>query len=256
MNNNKKCIAVIVSCLFVVMTIMCFSACSSTSSIEKPNDVALDEVSPSDDAVLTIHGILEEKTEDQLFEQSSLLIIGTVKGNGNSFQVRKATGETGNFTDYEIDVANTLRGNLEQFSVVVRVRGGTAGGVTEICTPGPELKTGEEYLLFLYKPARGGDFNTEGNYYYVLGLTQGVFQKVSNNAEKLTTDVYKSQNGHEITYARIQERANEYPVNELYFRTEYIENQQRNLENGFITQAEYEQIMSNIDVYESVVLDE
>ena len=70
-----------------------------------------------------------------------------------------------------------LRGEHEKNELIVRINGGTAGGVTEVYTPSPELKIGEDYLLFLYQPARGGSFNTKGDYYCILGLTQGVFQK-------------------------------------------------------------------------------
>lgn len=244
-----------VALFLVVISILCLSACGSSSGNIGLNDAAMSEIPQSDDAVLTIHGILEEKNEDQLFQQSSLLITGTVS-KSDSFQVKKTTGETGNFTDYEIDVSEILRGELKQPKVIVRVQGGTAGGVTEVYTPGPELKLDEEYLLFLYKPARGGGFNTDGDYYYILGLTQGIFQRVSSSTETAKAGVYKSQSGHEISYTRIVERATEYPVDELYFRTEYIENQKRNLENGFITNDEYEKMMTEIDVYASKVLND
>ncbi len=246
--NNKKMIAVIVSCM-ILMTVMLLTACGA----ESPNNSALDAAAPDDDTVLTIEGTLAEKNDDQLFEQSSLLILGTVVGDAHAFQVKNAAGKTANFTDYEIEVADTLRGSSEKTSVTVRVQGGTAGGVTETYTPEPELKTGEEYLLFLYQPARGGAFNTEGDYYYILGLTQGIFQKISGNAEPLLTDVYQSQSGFKITYGELIGRADDYPVDEQYFRTEYIENQKRNLASGFITQKEYDQLMENIDTYAVVV---
>ena len=40
--------------------------------------------------------------------------------------------------------------------------------------PPPEL-AGEEYLLFLNQPSMGGAFHTLGDYYYITGVTQGVF---------------------------------------------------------------------------------
>ena len=250
---------VVVVFSLVVISVFCFSACGSSSdnisqNIVDPSNTVVNGNVQSDDAVLTIHGILEGKSEDQLFQQSSLLITGTVS-KSHSFQIQKPTGETSNFTDYEIDVSEILRGELKGHRVTVRIQGGTAGGISEVYSPGPELKLSEEYLLFLYKPARGGGFNTEGDYYYILGLTQGIFQIVSNSYETAEATVYKSQSGHEISYTRIVERATEYPIDEFYFRTEYIENQKRNLKNGFITNDEYDKIMANIDVYAKVLDD-
>ena len=43
------------------------------------------------------------------------------------------------------------------------------------------------------------------------------------------------------------------PVDENYFRNEYIENQKRNLQNGFITQQEFDDMMANIDTYATIV---
>ena len=40
--------------------------------------------------------------------------------------------------------------------------GGTAGNVTEIYSPAPQLAAGEEYLLFLNQPSMGGAFHTLG----------------------------------------------------------------------------------------------
>ena len=172
------------------------------------------------------------------------------------FQIQSVFGQIGNFTDYKITVQGVLRGSTDDEIVTVRVRGGTAGGVTEICSPVPELNAGEEYLLFLYQPGRGGTFNTRGDYYYVLGLPQGTFQRATRTAEPQTSDVFTSQTGYEISYSRILDRANEYPVDTDYFRKEYLANQKLNLENGFITQNEYQKSIENIDAYASVVSDE
>ena len=205
---------------------------------------------------VTIEGTLEEKSEDQLFKQSSLIIRGTVDEAIKMFQIQSVSGMTGNFTDYKITVEDVLRGSTDDEIVTVRVRGGTAGGVTEICSPVPELDAGEEYLLFLYQPGRGGTFNTRGDYYYVLGLPQGTFQRASSTAEPQASDVFTSQTNYEISYSRILDRANEYPVDTDYFRKEYLANQKLNLENGFITQREYQKSIENIDTYASVAPDE
>ena len=60
----------------------------------------------------------------------------------------------------------------------IRVQGGIVGNRKEIYNPTPDLEYDGEMIPFLYKPGRGGGFNTEGDYYYVLGLPQGIFKKV------------------------------------------------------------------------------
>ena len=202
---------------------------------------------------VTIEGTLEEKSEDQLFEQSSLIIRGTVNEDAKMFRIQSVSGQTGNFTDYQITVQDVLRGSTDDEIVTVRVRGGTAGGVTEICSPVPVLNAGEEYLLFLYQPGRGGAFNTEGDYYYVLGLPQGTFQRAATTVEPQASDVFVSQTGTQMTYGHILSRAGEYPVDPDYFRKAYLENQKLNLENGFITQEEYRKSVENVDVFAGVV---
>lgn len=230
----------------VISTLMMFTGCNSNQNIEIDNNTSCDETFQDDNDVLTINGILEEKTEDQLFEQSSLIVLGSVKDIGSAFRVKSSTESFSNFTDYTLEIDNVLRGEYEENTLVVRVQGGTACGITEIYSPAPKLELGEYYLLFLYQPERGGSFNTKGDYYYILGLTQGIFEKENK-------DVYLSQNNYEITLEHVKNRANEYPVDKQYFRNEYIENQKRNLENGFISQSEFDTIIKNIDVYATIV---
>lgn len=244
----------LMSLLCVLISIlMLFTGCNSAQNSRIDSASNFGEHPQEDSAVLTIHGILEEKTEDQLFEQSSLVVIGTVQDAGNAFQVKSSAGDLCNFTDYTLAIDTVLRGEHEKNELIVRINGGTAGGVTEVYTPSPELKIGEDYLLFLYQPARGGSFNTKGDYYCILGLTQGVFQKTENTVSAKNTDVYISQEGYEMAYEHIKNRACEYPVDKQYFRNEYIENQKRNLANGFISQSEYNNLMKTIDVYADVV---
>ncbi|MCD8145567.1 MAG: hypothetical protein LUD79_09630 [Oscillospiraceae bacterium] len=196
-----------------------------------------------------ISGTLEEKTLDDLYEQSALVAVGTVSGKSEAFQIQNVSGGTANFTDYYFDVSTALRGAAESETVTVRVQGGTVGNYTEVCESSPALEVGDEYLLFLYKPGRGGAYNTEGDYYYVLGQAQGCFTADSSES-------YVSQNGVTLTQESLTAALSDEdlePVNVDYFREEYIANQQRNLESGFITQEEYDEMMANIDQYATIV---
>ncbi|MDR1156788.1 MAG: hypothetical protein LBK75_00555 [Oscillospiraceae bacterium] len=191
-------------------------------------------------------GLLAEKNTDDLFEQSSLVVVGVVTGISEGFQVRSPSGSTANFTDYYISVSDAIRGATDEEIITVRVQGGTAGGYTEIYEPNVIFEAGDEYLLFLYKPGRGGAFNTEGDYYYILGLSQGVFS--SNDSSQ-----FVSQSGAILEQETLVSRAMEKPVDEEYFRNEFINNQESNLENGFITLEEYNEMMENLDIYATII---
>lgn len=196
-----------------------------------------------------ISGTLVERNFEDLYEQSALIALGTVTEKSEAFRIQNVSGSIANFTDYSFKINSTLRGNADNDTVTVRVQGGTVGNYTEIYEFSPDLEKNKEYLLFLYKPGRGGAYNTEGDYYYVLGLTQGSFSEdqtgnfISQSGEKLT---------HDNLIATLDSKESK-PVDENYFRNEYIENQKRNLQNGFITQQEFDDMMANIDTYATIV---
>ena len=196
-----------------------------------------------------ISGSLEEKSLDDLYEQSALIALGTVTGKSDAFQIKSVYGSVANFTDYYVNINSALRGVAENGTITVRVQGGTVGNYTEIYEYSPKLELNHKYLLFLYKPGRGGAYNTEGDYYYVLGLTQGVFSENENGD-------FVSESGEILAQERLISTLSDEdmePVNENYFRNEYIENQERNLQNGFITQEEFDEMMANIDHYATIL---
>ena len=119
--------------------------------------------------------------------------------------------------------------------------------MTEVYEHSPVLSGENEYLLFLYKPARGGAYNTDGDYYYILGLTQGTFVMDEDGD-------FISGTGVVLPADDIAQYVNNAgPVNVNDFREEYIANQKRNLETGFITQEEYDELMDEIDEYATIV---
>lgn len=139
-----------------------------------------------------------------------------------------------------------MRGEFTGDKLTVRIQGGTVGNRTEICEYSPVLSSENEYLLFLYKPGHGGAYDTDGDY-YVLGLVQGAFVLTGDGD-------YISESGTLLKADDI----NKYietapPVNLYFFREEYISNQERNLETGFITQEEFDYRINTIDEYAKIV---
>lgn len=194
-----------------------------------------------------VEGCLAYVSVSDLFKEATLIAEGTVSGHTDGFQIESVSGSVANFTDYHFKISSLLRGDIDGETLDIRTKGGTVGNYTEVYTGSPEWTDGEEYLVFLYQPGRGGSFHTEGDYYYVLGLCQGVFSKGPDGQ-------YVSQAGEELSGETLVLLADDGPVDPLYFRNQYIENQKGNLENGFLTQEEFDLLMQNIDKY-AVILD-
>ena len=194
-----------------------------------------------------ISGSLVERSLEDLFSESALVVRGTVSEPSESLKIRSTRGSDAIYTDYKFDVSELLRGNDSDDELTIRVQGGTIRNVTEVYEHSPVLSGENEYLLFLYKPARGGAYNTDGDYYYILGLTQGTFVKDEDGD-------FISGTGVVLPADDIAQYVNNAgPVNVNYFREEYIANQKRNLETGFITQEEYNKLMDEIDEYAAIV---
>ena len=99
----------------------------------------------------------------------------------------------------------------------------------------------------------GGSYNTEGDYYYVLGQSQGVYRAIdltsySNDEGKMVDVVDLKDDLSAMTIAQKQSAEN---INRFY--EEFIANQKKNLENGFITRAEFDQLMHDIQEYATIV---
>lgn len=197
-----------------------------------------------------VSGILVERSLDDLNALAEVIAIGTITDQSDAFQIKSASGQTANFIDYEFEVSNCLRGAPDIHSLTIRIQGGVVGNREEIYEHNPNLEVGQSYLLFLYQPGRGGSFNTEGNYYYILGLTQGTFQDNGNGSYISKTGVLLEEDALASFISTYSIQADS---GESYFRQEYIENQKRNLENGVITQEQYDYLIDNIDGYATVV---
>lgn len=194
-----------------------------------------------------VDGSLAYYSVDDLFAGSTLVVSGTITGEPESLRVRHASADMEtNFTDYTLAVEHVYRSQAAGETLTVRLYGGTAGNVTEIYSPAPQLAAGEEYLLFLNQPSMGGAFHTLGDYYYITGVTQGVFQEG-------TAGLYTSQSGDTLSPIQLAMTRSVPPVDSDSLREEFVENQQANLANGFITQEEYDAAIAGMNTYATVV---
>lgn len=236
---------------FTILTVSLVLLITFFSFIYHPTFSKTNNPNRSEDTIVhQITGSIAYVSIPDLFERSSLVVEGTISNISDAFQIKSNSGTIANFCDYQFDVSSIIRGSLpdETNSVEIRVQGGTVGNYTEIYSGTPDFNVGDDYLLFLYQPGRGGSFNTEGDYYYVLGMCQGVFTKDDSGQ-------YISQSGEELSndYLIQCATATNNTVDPNYFRNEYIENQKRNLENGFLSQEEFDQLMLEIDDYATII---
>ena len=202
-----------------------------------------------DEEISVLTGLLPERNLEDLMLQAGLVAEGTIVDISDGFYIQHASGSGKEiYTEYTLQVDTVYRGKPYADEVTVRCQGGTVGSDTLLVEQRPDLEKGESYLLFLYQPGCGGVYNTEGDYYYVLGLIQGVF---SRSAGGFTAQDYTFVTLEE--FEKELEKLADQPVNEDYSRDTFIRNQKSNLESGFMSQEEYDAAMDSLDQYATIL---
>jgi hypothetical protein len=211
--------------------------------------VAAEEEDSETEIISVSSGTLAEKSLEDLMLQAGLVAEGTIVDISDGFYIQHAIGSTKEiYTDYTLRVDTVYRGEPYANKVTVRCEGGTVGKETLIAEQSPKLEMDESYLLFLYQPGRSGSYNTQGDYYYVAGLIQGVFSRGSGG--------FYSQDYTFVTQEEFEEELEklaDQPVNEDYSRDTFIRNQKSNLESGFMSQEEYDAAMDSLDQYATIL---
>ncbi len=124
------------------------------------------------------HALIEEQSVDKLMETSSLITEGKFIKKTKPFAVEGMKGEFQVYTDYFFQPESILRGEDESNTLTVRMRGGRYDDIEYIDENSTVFEFGEKYLLFLRKVTIGGGTNTEGDYYYINGSYQGVYNEI------------------------------------------------------------------------------
>jgi len=101
---------------------------------------------------------LEQLSLDEMARQSTAIVRARVTGS----HAATRTGDIYNY--FQLQVLENWKG---QGSTEVAVPGGVVGGIRQSVTGAPELKTGQEYVLFLWTSRSGVTQLT--------GLSQGLF---------------------------------------------------------------------------------
>lgn len=241
---KQKCMVIA-----VMLTGMLVSGCSSVP----------------EETTQVVSGSMVELTQQEMITRSSLVAIGSVSEISDAFQIKPVNGgDPSVFTDYTVEVSDILRGELDSDTVSVRIQGGTANGMTTIAEEAPELEKGQTYLLYLYQPGRGGSYNTEGDYYYITGVSQGVFALSSDtplsagkdNAETRLVDISTDAETEwtlRDAEESIQDINEKQPADKDYVYKQAYENWQANLDSGFMTQEEFDRSVKESKIYAKII---
>ena len=242
---------------FFLSTLMAFAAIVLLMTISgTPDDP------PAEQAPQTMHksGLIEGYTYEDLLEKSPVIVLGRVAEQADPVQIMAAgNGGVSNFTDYTVEVLDGLRGGFSSGDeLTVRVEGGEANGLNVVVEEAPELHEDDVFLMFLYAPEMGGGYNTQGDYYYVVGVNQGLFENAENVSASEAEEGATLVNPTDISLtlpslkADLSARSGQVTASAGSYE-EFLENQQKNLESGFITQEEYDRLLEEVGQYATIV---
>lgn len=227
-----------------------------------PEETPASQESPVFSQLEEVHvsGALESYPLEKLQARSHLVAVGTVTEVGEPFRIVAVNGMTSNFTDYTFKLQEVLRGEgAPEDEVTVRVEGGAAGPYRVISDVDAKLSVGEEYLLFLYQPHTGGGFNTEGEYYWVLGRIGGAFSRTEDSPEE--APAYRSQLSEDWVlelqdFRQEMEEANAaLPLDLEWLEREQLAAYAENLQNGVI-EGDPDDMEQQLEQYATVVTQE
>jgi hypothetical protein len=119
-------------------------------------------------ALFTPHALattLEQLTLDDMAQKSTGIVRARVIGSHAGSHA--GTHGTNIYTYFELQVIETWKGQTDR-TTEVAVPGGVVDGIRQSVTGAPELKQGQEYVLFLWTSRSGLT--------QIIGLSQGLFQ--------------------------------------------------------------------------------
>jgi hypothetical protein len=109
---------------------------------------------------------LEQLTLDDMIQKSTAIVRARVTGS------HAGTRGTNIYMYFQLQVLENWKG---QTVAEVALPGGVAGGIRQIAAGAPELKAGQEYVLFLWTSRSGLT--------QVIGLSQGLFKLSEEGSE-------------------------------------------------------------------------
>ena len=236
--------------LFLITSIMLLTICVCVFFVPENQIVQQNRPVMSEPQTIIVSGSLVRRDIDNLFETSNLIVLCTITSEQESFFVHRVDDGIDILSDQFARIDKVFMGEPvgDGVNITIRSLGGTVGDHTVSHNENPVLQIDEQYLLFLYKPDMGGSYNTDGDYYYIRGLYQGVYG-VTDTGE------FVSHTGEKITARTVEIRAEAFKDFNYSSREQYIKNLKSNLEYEVITQDDYDKAISQMDEYAEIIED-
>jgi hypothetical protein len=114
---------------------------------------------------------LELLSLNDLIAKSTSIVQAQVAGSSASY-TRNVI-----YTHYKVSVLTQWKGTAQK-TIDVLVPGGTANGMRQTYPGVPQLATGQQYVLFLWRSNKGAT--------YTMGFTQGVFNLTTGASGNIT----------------------------------------------------------------------
>ncbi|MDR3148912.1 MAG: hypothetical protein LBT88_02690 [Oscillospiraceae bacterium] len=211
-------------------------------------------------------GLLVEKDVTQLIAEADVIVYGTIYDNGDPIKIRSVasvraaadgedvSGSFSVFTDYYIDPEIILQNRRPEYdisNVPIRLEGGIIDGLEVIAELEPPFEIGNKYLLFLKYPGIGGGYITNETQFYIAGAVQGRYEETEGDP------ILRTYFGdREITLEELVKQVEEFEASGEPVKTqweEFLENQNHNIETGFITQEEYDRFIEEAQMYAEII---
>ncbi|MDO4280102.1 MAG: hypothetical protein Q4C56_00575 [Peptococcaceae bacterium] len=242
--------------IVVVSLLLCAGVYSATAVAQKAQEQEEKTIISETSATLVKYDY------EALLMDAPVIVEARTIDASEPFQIQPVGGDENarsNFVDYTIEVEDVFRGNMSSGDTLdVRIEGGKVGNLDVRFHEAPTLHMGQSCLLFLYQPKMGAGYNTEGDYYYVLGLEQGAFHPVENGDK--TVQGYQNDLGNVIKLetltkdiTELSKQKNVSVGNENRVYEEFLANQKANLESGYISKEEYDRLLSDAREYATIV---
>lgn len=214
-----------------------------------------DSEAPAEAQQAESESLLRGYSYEDLLHETPVIVVAEVTDVAAPIQVQHASGNgaVNNFTDYTLVISDVLRGEMAVGdSLAVRLEGGEVNGLNVVSENAPTLALGDQRLFFLYQPNMGGAYNTEGEYYYIVGVNQGVFTEADGSYHNATELSLSLDSLREDLNALSPEETQAAIDPQRTYR-EFLENQKHNLENGTLSQEEYDRLLEEAQTYATVV---
>lgn len=195
---------------------------------------------------------------EEMIERAQLVVRGKVTGKSDTITISPATGSGDDclYTDYYLEISDTLRGNKSAGdTVAVRIRGGETLTHVVYDENVPTINIGDEVVAFLYQLNMGATYTTEGDYYYIVAIDQGWY--LSDGTDDDGNTVFTgAQDVESLIWEEISVSVPaydaEHPVDYDWYRKDAMARYQSRLESGEYTKEEYDELVANLDKYATI----